>query len=362
MSYTLLHTVCAENEKHLIELGNTHTENYLSIDLNGGAMVDFRLTKENPNPFSWNIPIAEMPENNRKGAAFQGHFLCLGRWGSPTMGEMKAGVPHNGQSGNQMWNIVSFEGKSYLHIRSKAPLDGIVVNREIDFDEQNTIFKVTDRIQSTISIGRPFNVVQHATIGPPFLSENTIIDSNAERGFMQHLSYPNPHKFEYVWPHAIIDTLGRTINLTRTDIQESYVSTHLFNDTIGWVTASNADNGLLLGYIWKTKEYPWINIWNEMKDGKPWAKGLEFGTAGIGQSYQDLLAVDTRFHGANSFFYLDALEEVDKSFLCFQVRIPQDYKGVSKIKIQGNKIVLIEKDVPDSRSIVIVNRYYPWCI
>ena len=124
----------------------------------------------------------------------------------------------------------------------------------------------------------------------------------------------------------------------------SYVSTHIFADSIGWVTASSPKNGLLIGYIWKTSDYPWINIWNQVVDGKLWAKGLEFGTTGIGKSYQDLLSVDTRFHGRSSFFFLDATDTVEKSYIGFQLKIPSDFSNVSKVTFKDGVISIIEKN------------------
>lgn len=330
----------------------------LSVDLYGGALVDFRLKNKSVNPFSWSVPKEEMPTNNKNGASFQGHFICLGRWGAPTEGEIKAKVPHNGQSGNQQWHIVGQSDESFLHIRSEASLDGIIAERRIYFDEESAVFKVTDFVESTLSTGRLFNIVQHATIGPPFLSQSTIIDSNADKGFMQHLSYPNPHQYEYVWPEGRIDTSGKIIDLTRSNTLDSYVTTHLFNEETGWVTASSPACGLLIGYIWNTSDYPWLNVWHEMKDGQPHAKGLEFGTTGIGRSYQDLLAKDTRFHGENSFFFLDALEKSEKSFICFQVEIPNEYKGVKCIELKDNQIILTEKGSPTPRKITIRNKFH----
>lgn len=339
---------------YIVTLGNP-TEKYLSIDLLGGAFTDFRISKQSDNPFSWSVSIKDMPENNRHGARFQGHFMCLGRWGAPTEGEMKAGVPHNGEAGNKLWKVISLKEDSALIICSNAPLDGLNAQREIWFDKTNGVFKVTDDIESTLSVGRLFNVVQHATLGTPFLAESTLINSNATNGFMQHLAYPDPHLYEYKWPNAIIDTVGNRVDLTKTDVPQSYVSTHLFEDRIGWITASNSQNGLLIGYVWDTEDYPWLNLWHEMKDGKPCAKGLEFGTAGIGLSYQKLLVGDTRFHGVNSFFYLDALEHFKKSFICFQIYIPVDFRGVAQLKMESNRILLIEKET--KREIVIKHHY-----
>ncbi|MDR3260436.1 MAG: hypothetical protein LBT78_01225 [Tannerella sp.] len=350
------HFPLCRGENTVVVLGDS-AGTHLSIDLNGGAFCDFRLAENLCNPFSWKAALAEMPLNKRNGAVEQGHFLCLGRWGSPTAGEIKAGVPHHGQASNRLWEVVSLSGDSLLTFSITTPLDGVTVERTVLFDKDHAIFKVADNIRSTISIGRLFNIVQHGTVGPPFLTPSTIIDSNADEGFMQHLAYPDPHKHARKWPDAKIDTLGRTVNLSRTDGTENYVASCLFSEDTGWITASTPEKGILIGYLWKTVEYPWLNLWHYTRDGAPWAKGLEFGTTGIGRSYQDLLAVDARFHGKSSFFFLDALENVKKSFLCFQVTIPADYKGVKELKMEGNRIVLVEKETSRPRKITIENKF-----
>jgi len=169
------------------------------------------------------------------------------------------------------------------------------------------------------------------------------------------MCYPNPAAHEFVWPTAYADSLHTPLDLTRSDSKLSYVSTHIFADSIGWITASSQKNGLLLGYCWKTKDYPWLNLWHQLVDGELWAKGLEFGTTGIGKSYQDLLRVDTRFHGKNSFFFLDAKETVVKSYVCFLMPIPAGFKGVKQLSINNKGIEIVEGDQKETRYVVQYN-------
>ena len=42
-----------------------------------------------------------------------------------------------------------------------------------------------DDITNTNPLGRVWNVVQHPTLGPPFLDWDTVVDSNATTGFAQ---------------------------------------------------------------------------------------------------------------------------------------------------------------------------------
>lgn len=287
----------------------------LSIDLKGGAIVDFHLKESKVNPFTWKVSKEQMPANNKSGAVFQGHFLCTGRWGSPTEGEMKAGVPHNGQAARDKWKVLK-SSKTSLTMQIKAALDGVVITRVVELLPNSVSFKVTETFHNFTTVGRLFNVVQHATIGAPFLNNDCIVETNAREGFLQTYAYPDPHKYAYSWP-MVKSVIGNdSIDLRRTDTPESYVSTHVFADSIGWILINNPVNGLILKYSWKTSDYPWVNIWQQRINGKLWAKGLEFGTTGIGKSYQDLLTNYTSFHGRNSFFFLDAGESVTKNYLC----------------------------------------------
>lgn len=288
----------------------------LKILRSGGSYVSMHLLPENFNPFTWKVTREQMPVNNKSGAVFQGHFLCTGRWGAPTDGEMAAGVPHNGQAARDKWKIVKKSDTS-VEMYIKAPLDGIEIRRVITLDKNSNSFRVTETFHNYTTIGRLFNVVQHATVGIPFLDDSLRIYTNATKGFMQHLSYPNPYLHAYNWPYAYNSNGGDSIDLSRSDTPDSYVSTHIFNDSIGWIMAISPTHNLSLVYAWKTSDYPWINIWQQRVDGKLWAKGLEFGTTGIGRSYQDLLSHDTSFVNQNSFVFLDAKQTLTKSYCCW---------------------------------------------
>jgi hypothetical protein len=281
-----------------------------------------------------------MPENNRKGAHFQGHFICLGRWGSPTQGEINAGVPHNGQASNTWWDLVNMTEHT-LVMNNKATMDGLSIRREVIMDEDSPVCYVTEKVKNYTSTARLSNIVQHVTIGTPFLDTGTVINTNATHGFNQKFAYPDPSAHEYVWPDGINDaSLKSPVNLTSTNNNENYCTTHLLPGKYGWVSALNPKQGLLLGYVWKTNDYPWLNIWQHVKDGRPIAKGLEFGTTGIGKPYQALLDTCTQFYGHNSYEFHDAGEVIEKSFLGFLLMVPSNCESVNDIEIKDNTIII----------------------
>jgi hypothetical protein len=65
-----------------------------------------------------------------------------------------------------------------------------------------SFFTVSETVTNRNKLGRVYNMVQHATIGPPFLDETTVVDSNAQHGFMQSSPLPNPEQLEIRWPEA----------------------------------------------------------------------------------------------------------------------------------------------------------------
>lgn len=318
----------------------TNDQLKVTIDAYGGAFTEIIHREQPVNPLTWGVEADQMPENNRDGAPFQGHFLCLGRWGQPSKGEMAAGVPHNGEPANSLWSV-SQQTETRVEMNAGAPLDGMVVTRSVSLLPTAPVFRVSESFTNTFSLSRPTNVVQHITLGPPFLSPALRVNTNATHGFNQKFAMPDPHRLSYEWPMGIADTTGRQIDLRRTDEEENYVTTHLFPDTAtyGWVTALQPEDGLLLGYVWKLDEYPWINIWNYYAEGQPAAKGLEFGTTGIGAPYEALITQDTRFREKTSFEYIDAGETLDKSFAGFLISVPNVQK-VTGLDITSTSIVL----------------------
>ena len=55
------------------------------------------------------------------------------------------------------------------------------------------------------------------------------------------------------------------------------VVSYSIDDEYGWVTAATPAKRLLIGYVWKTKDYLWVSLWRDTREGRPSARGLEFG-------------------------------------------------------------------------------------
>jgi hypothetical protein len=331
-------TETPSNQDTLIVLRNDSAT--LSISRFGGAIVGFTFNDQHLNPLDWKISPKDMPENNQKGAPFQGHFLCVGRWGSPTEGEKLAGIPHNGEPTNNWWKSYQDTISNSATMQTEAPLEQWKVERSIQLSSNEACFEVQETFTNQLNTGRFTTIVQHATLGGAFLDESVVVNSNAGVGFNQALISRSLSEFEYHWPLAYADSLKNTIDLTKSNYPNGYVSTHVIEGEIGWATAANPAKGLLIGYVWKTSDYPWLHIWQGIKDGKLWAKGLEFGTTGLGDTFLPEMRAAITFHGRNNNLFVDAKSSVTKKYVCFLIRIPERFSGVNSISYDNNQIIV----------------------
>ncbi len=343
----------AANEDAVVLLENETSS--LAINLFGGAFTDFHLKNKPINPLSWQVLPEKMPENNQNGAPFRGHFLCLGRWGSPSEGEIAAGIPHNGEQSNTFWALKENNNALSIKLYNEAPLDGLTVTREVHLSPESPVFKVVESFKNVNTLGRVSNVVQHPTLGPPFLSSSTRVFSNAGKGFLQKLSYPEPEKHAFDWPNIDVAEENIQVDFSRSDHGFNGVATHIFNkeDTTGWIAAYSPDSQLMMGYVWDTREYPWLNVWHHEVDGEVKAKGLEFGTTGIGRPYKDLLMQDTRFFGHNSFEYIDAGEQIVKSYYCFLVEVDNPQSEVTNVALEDGKLIVYTSDQGQKKTVAL---------
>jgi hypothetical protein len=283
------------------------------------------------------------------------HFLCLDRWGAPSKAEEANGMPFHGEATRVHWKELSEPGSGgaiHAEMEAALPLAGLRVRRRIQLAANEALLRVTEQVTNNNKLGRVYNMVQHPTIGPPFLDETTIVDSNARQGFMQSSPLPNPEQPAVFWPQALRD--GQPVNLRHlADNPNPNVVSFVIEQEYGWVTAANPGQGLLLGYLWKKSEYPWLNIWRHVQDGKPLARGLEFGTTGLHQPFGVLLEKG-RIFGRALYAYLDAGESASRSYAAFLFPIPKDYQGVAEVRYENGRIIVIERTGGQGRELAMV--------
>lgn len=323
----------------------------LVVDLAGGSIADFRLRDLELNPLNWAAPKA----GDTTPRPF-GHFVCLDRWGAPSEAEGANGMPYHGEAAHGEWQILrdvtTEEGSLRAEMAAKLPLAGLSIKRTIRLSRTAACFTVREDITNENRLGRIYNAVQHPTIGPPFLDETTIVDCNGRKGFAQGGPLPDPEEPSFYWPRAL-NQEGNAVNLRRlTNDPNPNVVSYAIDDEYGWVTAATPAKNLLIGYVWKTKDYPWVSLWRDTREGKPSARGLEFGTTGLHQPYP-VLVRKGRIFGRSLFEHLDTGETAAKSYAAFLFKIPSDFAGVASIQIEKRGLILRERGGDRARDLIL---------
>jgi hypothetical protein len=339
-----------EGRKQIVLDGNIAS---VCVDIAGGSIVDFHLVKWGLNPLTWNYP-----EKGDLKPRMMGHFVCFDRWGQPSDQELKNGMPFHGEATHVEWKVLSQPEKTGGTISAEMfcelPIGGMTLKRTMSLSENAPVLTVREEITNINKLGRVYNIVQHVSIAPPFLDESVIVDCNASKGYMQESRWPNPEEPVIYWP--AIAYKGRLVDLRcLAGDHNPDVTSFVFADSLeyGWVTASNPEKGLMIGYVWKLTDYPWLNIWRNTVDGKPVARGLEFGTTGLHRPFGDMLAKGKMFNRP-IYEYLDAGETIVKSYRAFISQIPADYKGVEKIVYENDTIIIQECQSTRARDITIM--------
>ena len=323
----------------------------LVLDLNGGAIAEFRAKNIDLNPLSWSHP-----QPGDTSIHPFGHFLCLDRWGAPSPAEAARGMPYHGEASNVKWSIAREVQKSdsvlQAEMRATLPKAGLSVRRAVRISQQNLVLNVREEIGNDLPFGRIYNIVQHPSIAPPFLDENTIVNCNARKGFAQGGNMPTPEEPSADWPNARKKN-GQLADLRHLESDpEPNVVSYVIEDSIGWITAANPNRGLLIGYFWKTSDYPWVSLWRDVRDGKPAARGLEFGSTGLHQPFA-ILVKKARIWDRPLFEYIDAGEHITKSYTAFLCPVPKDFKGVDSLTIDGEFLHLREGTDQHGRVLIV---------
>ena len=319
------------------------------VDLAGGAISRFCLNDQQLNPLSWDswshgaTPNDPPPPDPRS----MGHFLCLDRWGPATEAEQANGMGWHGEASVVPWKVESDarEQGKFIHAKMSAvlPLAGLSVQRQIRLIEDTACFTVSEAVTNDNKLGRIYNMVQHPSIGPPFLDGTTLVDTNAGKGFAQGGSLPNPEEPTVHWPQALTEE-GNAVDLRHlTNDPNPKVVSYAIDDAYGWTTAGTPGRGLLIGYLWKKEDYPWFAAWRHVVDGRPFARGLEFGTTGLHQPFP-VLTEKGRIFGRRLFEYIDSGETQVRSYACFLFPIPEDFQGVARITYADGLLKLHERN------------------
>ena len=261
-------------------------------------------------------------------AGVLGHNLCIPYWGYPTEAEFRAGMTCHGETNVVRWRELS-RGSEMLALQATLTESGLRVERTLRC--QGPILHFETTTENLTAWDRPLAWCEHVSYGPPFLtSTQTGFYATLGKGFRTG----SDGRDAFCWPEGqgqIVCDLSRFSEQTHADLVNAFLVD--IQREFACFAAWNASRGLLCGYVFRAREFPWLNAW-ENNDSRRKTRGMEFSTTPVEGSMKALFATP-RLLDTPTFEWLDAKSRISKSFFSFSLDIPRDYSGVASIRFDG---------------------------
>jgi hypothetical protein len=327
----------------------------LTVMMKGSTLANLTLTddpeKRSPlwNPMRMARELG-LPVHFDGGA---GHFVCVDGFGPVSPDEEAAGLRGHGEAHGEVFAVHSAQkgSQTSVTLTAKLPIVQEVFTRTFRVIDGENVVYVESELENLLGFDRPVNWAEHATIGSPFLEPGvTVVDVSGARSQTRPYEAGTPPNVQvrltsgqdFKWPFAP-GVSGETIDLRRTPEQ-----THFLDHTatlldpereLEWVTAINPKAHLIVGYVFKRAEYPWLQYWGYYPPTQKMARGMEFSTQPFDVPRRDVLSAGPMFQ-TPTFRWLPAKATIKTHFLLFYAQIPEGFNKTDDVVIENGQIVI----------------------
>jgi len=322
----------------------------------GGAFVSLVLKDdaEKMNPM-WNpVALSRMTKGPSRFGDSLGHFLCVDGFGPSSKEEQAAGLQGHGEAHRQPWALVSQsrEGKTQqITFKTRMPLVQEGLTRRVEIVDGEQVVYVDSTLENELAFDRPINWAEHATIGYPFLAPGkTVIDASVGKCQTRpHQNNPPNRRLvsdrPFVYPAAPLKAGGMADLRAIPDPPDSMDHSGCVFDParrLGFITAINLEKRLMLGYLLRREEYPWLQEWMNYPSNLALSRGLEFGTQPFDVSRRQTVEMGKMFE-TPAFRWLPAKSKIGTRFLMFYTRVPAGFTQVDDVRQEGGELIIVDK-------------------
>ena len=321
----------------------------------GGAFVSLILKDDadKMNPM-WNpVALARMTNGPSRFGDSLGHFLCVDGFGPTSKEEAAAGLQGHGEAHRQPWTLIAKgrEGKTQqLTFQTRLPIVQEGLTRKLELVDGEQVVYVESTLENELAFDRPINWAEHATIGYPFLAPGkTVVDASVSHCQTRpHNDTPPNRRLvsdkPFIYPQAPLKA-GGMADLRQIpnppDSMDHTGCTFDKSQRLGFVTAINLEKRLLLGYLVRREEYPWLQEWMNYPSNLALSRGLEFGTQPFDVSRRQTVEMGKMFD-TPAFRWLPAKSKIGTRFLMFYTRVPAGFTQVDDVKQEGGELVITD--------------------
>jgi hypothetical protein len=329
----------------------------LSVVVEGGAMAEIVLAddKEKINPL-WNpYWIARQAGLNRPTNFYRGHFVCVDGFGPASADERSAGLPMHGEAHALAWEMRSAGRQGTTTSASFAvtlPLVQETLTRTYHIVDGESMVWVDSELRNLLAFDRPVFWGEHATISAPFLEPGKVaVDMPASKSKTKaYQMQPNPTRqlqsyVDFEWPMA--PTIDKQLFDVRTAPMKPGTTDHTTalldpSRRLVYVTALHLDRQLMIGWVFRREEYPWVQTWLSNPGPNRMTRGLEFATQPFDLTRADVLKNGPLFD-TPVFRVLPAKGTITSSFLMFYTRVPAGFQKVDDVRLEGGKLIIEDR-------------------
>ncbi len=295
-------TVVDHRGRRAAQIENAHLRVTMTVE--GGHIAEIRDMASGVNPLwapQWpSVEPSMFGPTHREAygansdgkllAGILGHNICLDIFGGPSAEEEAAGLTAHGEAAVAPYTIDGTD--STLVASVVLPLAGLAFERHLALD--GCVIHVVERVTNTTASDRPIAWTQHVTLGPPFLEHGlTQFAACATRSkVFESTLGPRDHLRTgdtFDWPMAPrIDGGVEDLRCYTSAATSSAYTAHLMDPSRdeAFFVAFSPTFHLAFGYTWRTRDFPWLGIWeeNRARDWSPWrrrevTRGMEFGVS-----------------------------------------------------------------------------------
>jgi hypothetical protein len=289
-------------------------------------------------------------------AGYMGHFVCFPIFGGPSSPqEVANGLGNHGEAPIVEWKLVQGSDTS-IRFGAELPKTEYRIERTMAIKPGESVVRVEEWVENAASFDRPINWVQHVTFGPPFIAPGkSMLDLSGTKGQVAggspKTSSLTPNS-ELTWPEGIGPD-GKKVSL-RPFQPTPHAGTYFAvlmdqKNSVSYFTMYNPDYPVLIGYVFRTAESPWIGDFQENLrmttkpwDGKTVTRGIEFGTTPFAEGLRQSVIRGTML-GVPTFRWIAGKERLKTSYAIFIADIPKDFSGVGNISIENSAILVSER-------------------
>ena len=291
-------------------------------------------------------------------SGYMGHLLNFPTFGAPSAAEAANGLGNHGEALTREWKLDRTEADEkqvVLWYSAELPQTQYKVGRALTLREGEQVLYIEEWAQSLVDYDRPAMWVQHVTFGDPFVEAGrTFLDMSATKGEVRRGSDSTNSLApgEVIWPNGTASDGSATSlrPMQPTPSAGTYVG-YLMDPAreLSWFTIYSENYRALVGYIWKTEDFPWIGDWQENGrnkqipwDGKVIARGMELGTTPFGGPMEQVVSAGPLWD-MPTYRWIGGRQKVETAYVAFLLEIPENFRGVADVQVLEGEILVVER-------------------